>query len=160
MNISAPRFIIPAKEEKGKRFPSYHIRIAMVAVAVVNLLLVLLLPSPNESVPPTDYLVIVNGKRITNPEKAREYAEAMFTQVCNIKTESFKPMKTAIELQERYNAARIIDEVKSLNNIKTTLRLMINNYGSSARCIAPLFSFLTIFVGKSDLHVYEQQTIS
>ena len=117
--VSAPRFFIPAKQEKRKRSPSRQLWIASASVAaVIFLFIILTLKGGAES--KTDYVVIVNGKRITNPQKAKVYAETMFTEVCNIKKESCQPMLFAKEIQEKYNAAKIIGEAKKGTYLLTT----------------------------------------
>jgi len=65
-------------------------------------------------------VVIVNGKKISDPQKAKEYAEAMFTQVCTIKNEKYQSFGQAKEMQERYNAAKIIGEAKKGTYLLTT----------------------------------------
>lgn len=118
--LLAPRFVIPEAQEKRKRPTARSLRIASAGVAAAILLGIILFPFKGGSEKQSDYVVIVNGKRISNPQKAKEYAEAAFARVSAIQKESYQTLGKAKEMQEKYNAARIIREAKNENYIQTT----------------------------------------
>jgi len=118
--IYAPRFIIPTAEEKRKRRTVRSLWVASAGVAAVILLGIILFPFKNAGDFSQDYVVIVNGKRMSNPHKAKEYAKAMFTQVCAMKKENYESLEKAKEMQEMYNAAKIIGEAKNGTYLQTT----------------------------------------
>ncbi len=118
--LRAPRFAIPRAQEKRERRTTRSLWIASAGVAAAMLLGIILFPFKGESEKQSDYVVIVNGKRISNPQKAKEYAEAAFTRVSAIQKESYQMLSRAKEMQEKYNAARIIREAKNENNLQTT----------------------------------------
>ena len=119
-SMIAPRFVIPTAGEKGKRRALRSLWIASAGVAAVLLLCILLLPFKDARDTQQEYVVIVNGKKISDPQKAKEYAEAMFTQVCAIKNEHYQSLGKAKEMQEMYNAAKIIGEAKKGTYLLTT----------------------------------------
>lgn len=119
-SLLAPRFVIPKARKKKKRPAARSLWIASAGVAAAVLLGVILFPFKGGSETQSDYVVIVNGKRISNPQKAKEYAEAAFTRVSAIQKESYQTLGKAKEIQEKYNAARIIREAKNGNYIQTT----------------------------------------
>jgi len=119
--IVAPLYVIPTEEQKRKRLPSHKLWITSASVAAVILLGMIIFPLKRGSDTQPDYVVIVNGNRISNPQEAKEYAQIMFSQVSDIRREHNHSLQEAKEMQEKFNAATIIGEVKSRNNIKMTL---------------------------------------
>lgn len=118
--LLAPRFIIPEVEEKRERRTARSLWIASAGAVAVILLGIILFPFKGGSERQSDYVVIVHGERISNPQKAKEYAEAMFTQACAIKKENYQSLGKAKEMQEMYNAAKIIGEAKKGTYLLTT----------------------------------------
>lgn len=116
----APRFDIPTAGEKGKRRTVRSLWIASAGVAAVILFSILLLPFKDARDTHQEYVVIVNGIKISDPQQAKEYAEAMFTQVCAIKNEHYQSLGKAKEIQESYNAAKIIGEAKKGTYLRTS----------------------------------------
>lgn len=118
--LLAPRFVIPEVAEKRERRTARSLWIASAGVAAVILLGMILFPYKSGSETQSDYVVIVNGERISNPQKAKEYAEAAFTKVSAIQKENDQTLRKAKEMREKYNAAKIIREAKNGNYIQTT----------------------------------------
>jgi hypothetical protein len=67
-----------------------------------------------------EYVVIVNGKKISNPHKARQYAENMFAEAEKIVENSYQPFREAANMKEELNARKILRETaQKIEDIKT-----------------------------------------
>jgi len=119
--IIAPFFAVPEEAQKRERITSHRLWFASASVAAVILLGIVIFPFISESDTDPDYLVIVNGSRIADPQKAKEYAEKMFTQACEIKKEQVHSLQEAKEMIEMYNAEKITGEAKKGHYLNTTL---------------------------------------
>lgn len=59
-----------------------------------------------------DYIVILNGKKITNQEKAKKYAQNMFGEAEKIIENSHQPLCDIVNIKDELDAKRIIEEAK------------------------------------------------
>jgi|GEM_PF-703498 hypothetical protein len=135
--ITAPDFIIPKEEYRRKLLPSRRLLMVSASVAAVALLVVILFPFKMGAELQPDYVVIVNGEKISNPKKAKEYADKMFAQAYDMKKQNYKPLNEAKGIQESFDAARIINEARKFQETYDAARIIdkakkqINNIETS-----------------------------
>ncbi|WP_298648045.1 hypothetical protein [uncultured Proteiniphilum sp.] len=117
--IKAPVMIFPYKKIKRPAFTRRIIIPAAGAAAVV--LLAITLSTLNRRCPqPAEYVVIVNGKQVVNPYKARQYAESMFWEAEKIVERSHQPFREAADMKKNLNAEKILRETEQkIEYIKT-----------------------------------------
>ncbi|RNC63946.1 hypothetical protein [Proteiniphilum sp. X52] len=119
--IAAPVFEIPAEKNRKKPFPIRKSWIAAASIAAVTLLLVTLVPFKNKTGTPSgDYTVFIHGKAITNPKKARQYADKMFMQADEIIRTSYEPVVEANAIQTEMDPGRIFDDLsREINHMQS-----------------------------------------
>ena len=67
-----------------------------------------------------DYTVFINGKEITNPQKAQQYADKMFMQANEIIRTSYEPFVEVNTMQTEMDADKIFDNVyRKINYIES-----------------------------------------
>ncbi len=121
--ITAPAFVTPLERDNKKPFLSRKLWISIASTAAVILLVVTLFPFKNRNRrQPGDYLVFINGREITNPQKAQQYAEKIFGEADEIIRTGYKPFVEATAIQKEMNAEKIfndlsqkIDYIQSVN---------------------------------------------
>lgn len=91
-------------------------------VAAIGLLLIMLLPITQARA--SHCTVIINGKKVSDPKVACEYAKKMFDQADEIVKTSYKPLQSAKKLEKTLDpdaffkeANRIVSKIKSKKNI-------------------------------------------
>lgn len=117
--IKAPLILLP---EKGKKTLSLTRRIIVfvTGVAAISLLAITLFPIIPKQVQNTEYVVIINGKKIVNQHKARQHAETMFGEAKKIIEDSYQPFCEAVNIKEELNAEKILREAEqNIEQIKT-----------------------------------------
>lgn len=121
--ITAPAFVTPLERDNKKPFLSRKLWISIASTAAVILLVITLFPFKNRNRrQPGDYLVFINGREITNPQKAQQYAEKIFGEADEIIRTGYKPFVEATAIQKEMNAEKIfndlsqkIDHIQSVN---------------------------------------------
>lgn len=117
--IKAPEIRLP--EKKNRIHTSLRRTIILLAGSAAVALLAVILSTfhPTQS-RNAEYVVIVNGKKITNQHKAREYAESMFGEAKKILEDSYQPFRDATNIKEELNAEKILREAdQKIKYIKT-----------------------------------------
>ncbi|WP_294082626.1 hypothetical protein [Proteiniphilum sp. UBA5384] len=117
--IKAPGVALPEKKTKKLFLPRRTmIWIAgSVAVALLIITFSTFHPVQKQNV---KYVVIVNGKKITNQQKAQHYAESMFGEAKKIVESSYQPLQEATNIKEELDARNILKETaKNIEDIKT-----------------------------------------
>mgnify|MGYP000983003164 CR=1 FL=1 len=110
--IAAPAFVIPLERDKEKQSLSRKLWITIASTAAVILLVITLFPFKNQSeMQSDDYTVFINGKEITNPQKAQQYADKMFMQANEIIRTSYEPFVEVNAMQTEMDADKIFDNV-------------------------------------------------
>lgn len=117
--IKAPEIILP-KKKNGRQISLRRTIILLAGSAAVALLAVTLSTfNPTQDIN-AEYVVIVNGKKITNQHKAREYAESMFGEAKKILEDSYQPFRDATNIKQELNAEKILREAEQkIEYIKT-----------------------------------------
>lgn len=111
---TAPPFGIPAVTKHKNTVQKLWI--AAASAAAVILLAVVLFPFTRQS----DYLVYINGKEVTDPQKAQQYADKMFRQAEALIRASYKPFEEANTMQTTMDADKIFDDLsKKINYIES-----------------------------------------
>lgn len=117
--IKAPVTTFPEKKTKGASL-SRRIIILTVGAAAVALLAIILFTFNPGQVQNTEYVVIVNGKKIVDQHKARQYAESMFGEAEKIVEHSYQPFREAATIRGELNAGKILKETEQkIEYIKT-----------------------------------------
>ncbi len=112
--IAAPRFAIP--KEKSKPQPRTLIGWT-IGVAAAILLIVMLFPLQSETEKTSEYVVFINGKKITNRQQAKAYAEEMFMQTDKIIRTSYEPFVEANAMQTEMDADKLFRNLyQNINN--------------------------------------------
>lgn len=114
--IAAPVFEIPATDKNKKAPLSRKLWIATASVAAVILLAVILFPFDNKTETSSDYLVFINGKQITDQQKAQQYADKMFRQTDEIIRTSYEPFVEVNTMQTEMNADKIFNDLSQKIN--------------------------------------------
>lgn len=109
--ISAPPFPVPVAETRKKRAASRKLCTAAAGAAAAVLLALALLPFLNRPRPNTHCRVFINGKAVTNPRKAQQYADKMFMQADEIIRVTYRPFEEAKTMQRQMNADELFDEL-------------------------------------------------
>ena len=119
--ITAPTFVIPVERDKEKQSLSRKLWITIASTAAVILLVITLFPFKNQSeMQSDDYTVFINGKEITNPQKAQQYADKMFMQANEIIRTSYEPFVEVNTMQTEMDADKIFDNVyRKINYIES-----------------------------------------
>lgn len=115
--IVAPVFEIPVA--KGNKKPALvrKLWITAAGVAAVILLALTLFPYKNKvGTPSDDFMVFINGKEITNPQKAQQYADKMFMQANEIIRTSYEPFIEAKAIQTKMDADKIFNDLSQKIN--------------------------------------------
>ncbi|OJV82692.1 MAG: hypothetical protein BGO34_17390 [Bacteroidia bacterium 44-10] len=117
--IKAPG--IALLEKKTKRLSFTRRTIIWIAGAAAVALLAITLSTFNSLQDQNrEYVVIVNGKKISNQHKARQYAENMFAEAEKIVENSYQPFREAANMKEEFNARKILRETaQKIEDIKT-----------------------------------------
>lgn len=118
--ITAPVFEIPAVNENENPALSRKLWISAASAAAVILLAVILFPFNNKTNAQPDYLVYINGKQITDAQKAQQYADKMFREVENIIRTNYEPFVEATTMQNEMDADKIFDDLlQKINYIES-----------------------------------------
>ncbi|MDO5523395.1 MAG: hypothetical protein Q4G48_05050 [Bacteroidia bacterium] len=117
--MAAPAFEIP-KENKNRKL-SRKLWIAAAGAAAAILLAAILFPFNNKpKIQSGNYLVYINGKEVTNPQKAQQYAAKMFGQADEIIRASYEPFVEANAIQKEMNADKIFENAyQKINYIES-----------------------------------------
>lgn len=116
--IVAPKFIIPTERGNLKQFSMQKKWISAACIAASIILVLFLFPFNRNNSSEDEYLVYINGRAISNPEKAQEYAEKMVAQANEIIRTSYEPFVEANMIQEELDADKIFDNLsQKVNNI-------------------------------------------
>ncbi len=120
--ITAPPFGIPAVTEHKNT--SRKLWISIASTAAVILLVITLFPFKNRNrTQAGDYLVFINGREITDPHSAQQYADKMFMQADEIIRASYKPFVEANIIQKEMNADRIFNDLsQKINYIESIMQ--------------------------------------
>lgn len=113
--IKAPVFEIPAANENRKPALPRKLWITAASAAAVILLAVILFPF-NKTETDSDYLVFINGKQVTNPQKAQQYADKMFQQTDEIIRTSYEPFVEVNAMQTEMDADKIFNDLSQKIN--------------------------------------------
>ena len=114
--IKAPDFAIPAENKKRTL---QKLWIASASAAAIILLVITLFPI-SKAKTESDYVVFINGKEISNPQKARQYADKMFAQAEDIIRTSYEPFIEVNEMQTAMDADKVFNDLyKKINHIKS-----------------------------------------
>lgn len=120
--IVAPKFTIPDERNEKKSLPK-RIWITAASVAAAILLIILLNPLSKNAKTENNYLVYINGKEITNQEKAQQYAEQMFMQAEEIIRVSYQPFEETKAIKEKMDADKIFNDLSvEINNIESIIQ--------------------------------------
>lgn len=117
--VKAPEIIIPEKRLKNLSVTRRIILLAAtsaVAVLLVVSLSILHRKDPQQA----EYVVIVNGKQVTNSSKAQKYAEEMFGETEKMVESAYRPYREATYIKTELNADKILLETdRKIESIKT-----------------------------------------
>jgi len=117
--VKAPEILLPEKKKENSAL-TRRIIIFATGVAAIALLAITPFSIIPKQVQSTEYVVIVNGKKIYNQQKARQYAESMFGEAKKIIEDSYQPFHDATNIKEELNARKILREtVQKIEDIKT-----------------------------------------
>lgn len=108
--VIAPKFSIPAEEVGMKEF-SRKRWVSVAGAAAAILLAIVLFPLKNRTEKHSEYLVYINGERITNPQRAKEYADEMFLEADEIIRESYEPFIKANTIENEMDADKIFNDL-------------------------------------------------
>ena len=115
--ITAPQFEIPAAKGSQQRVLSRKLWMIAASAAAITLLVIILFPFKNDTETQSgDNLVFINGKEITNPQKAQQYADKMFRQANEIIRANYQPFEEAKALQTEMDADRIFNDLSQQIN--------------------------------------------
>lgn len=117
--IKAPGIALLEKKTKRLSFTRHTIIwiAGSAAVAILAITLSTFNPLQDQN---REYVVIVNGKKISNQHKARQYAENMFAEAEKIVENSYQPFREAANMKEELNARKILRETaQKIEDIKT-----------------------------------------
>ncbi len=107
--IKAPVVILPEKKRPVSFRRTIILLAGSAAVALLTITFSIFNPIQNQNV---EYIVIVNGKKISNQHKARQYAESMFGEAEKIVEDSYQPFRDAANIKEEFNAKKILRETE------------------------------------------------
>lgn len=117
--VTAPLTDISYPQKKKKTIPLRRIGIISAIAVAAALLFIILHPATTSPVYP-EYVVIVNGNPVTDPQEARQYAEHMFSEAENIVRKTYQPFHQAADMRNDLNAERILRETEQkIQYIKT-----------------------------------------
>lgn len=114
--ITAPVFEIPAVNENKNQVLSRKLWISAASAAAVILLAVILFPFNNKTNAQPDYLVYINGKQITDQQKAQQYADKMFREAEEIIRTSYQPFVEINAMKTELDADKIFDDLSQKIN--------------------------------------------
>lgn len=117
--IKAPEITLPEKKMEGPPLTRRVIIWIAGSAAVVLLAIAFSTFYPLQD-KNAEYVVIVNGKKIANQQKAQQYAVSMFGEAQEIVENSYKPLREATTIKEELNVEKILRETtQKIEDIKT-----------------------------------------
>jgi len=118
--IAAPQFEVPASKKSKPRLSKVLWSAVAGAAAIISLVIILFPIKEENGVSPDDYTVFINGRAVTNPRKAQQYADKMFMQAYEIIRTSYQPVVEVNAIQNEMDADKIFWNLsQKINYIET-----------------------------------------
>lgn len=118
----APGIIFPQKKTK-KAAVTRRIIALLAGSAAVAILAVTIFHLHHTDPQQSDYVVITNGKKISNQREAQQYAENMFWETEKIVESFYQPLREATDIRKDLNADKILRETdQKIASIKTNYK--------------------------------------
>lgn len=112
--ITAPPFLIP---EKKKAAVPRHLWTLASSIAAAVLLALILFPFNRKTANHSQYVVYLNGNKITNEQRAKNYADEMFAKVDKMIEETYAPFTQAKITKQEMDADLLFEEAyRNINN--------------------------------------------
>lgn len=121
--VKAPEILLPVEKKKESSSLTRRIIIFATGVAAIALLAVKLSISHSAPIQYPKYVVIMNGEKVINQSKARQYAENMFRETEKILEGSYQPLREVADIKKDLNAEKILRETdQKIEDIKTNYK--------------------------------------